>query len=193
MTHPHLSWLRALPGRPTVVAEIKRRSPYGWVNPLPWECQLAICEEIGDIISVHTSELWGGGWLHLEAVRRRTKKPILAKGFHPCEADVKCSLDCGAEKVLTVGWDGGQYRDRCWFEVETRDQLINAPKGGWIVLNARNPRTGEARTSLDLKPGKVVSSVDSMGHWICQASGIKGPEDVAEGVDAILIGQGLYT
>ncbi len=191
-----LSWLRTLPSCPLVVAEIKQRSPFtGWTNPLHWRDQLAICEGVADIISVHTSELWGGSWSHLETIRAVTSKPILAKGFHPTLLDVERALDCLGPRdwVLTVGWDGGCYHDRCWFEVESRHHLINAPQSDWIVLNSRNPRTGEKRTAIDLQSDRVMGSVDRLGHRICQASHIRGPEDVVPGVDAILIGEGLYT
>lgn len=62
-----LSWLRTLPSKPLVVAEVKPQSPYGWVNRCSIGEQIALCNEYGDIISVHTDPLWGGwrtgaGW-----------------------------------------------------------------------------------------------------------------------------------
>jgi len=190
---PDLSWLRKLPGRPLVVAEIKQRSPFdGWVNPLRWREQLEICESVANVISVHTNPLWGGSWRHLEAVANTTSLPVLAKGFHDTVFDVQRALDCGADCVLTVGWDGGPLLRHCWFEVESRDQLINADETNWIVLNSRNPRTGEPQKNPALQPSRAIKSVDKLGHHICQASNIRGPGDVVPGMDAILIGEGLY-
>ncbi len=193
MNLSHLNWLRELPGKPLIVAEIKTRSPYGFVNRFTgWKKQLEICEAVGDIISVHTNELWGGSWTMLESVRAYTAKPILAKGFHDTVHDVQRAFEAGADYCLTVGWyPGGE--PRCWHEVETRDQLVNsfAP---WVVLNSRNPRTGERRTGYpDTGAARVLSSVDRIGRKICQASNIRGPQDVVPGVDAILIGEALYT
>lgn len=189
-----LSWLRQLPGNPLVVAEVKLRSPYGWQNPSKtlWWSAFKLCREVGDIISVHTNPLWGGSFEYLEWARNETDKPILAKGFHNTIHDVQHALDCGANHVLTVGWDGGPLSEHCWFEVESRDQLINASKSEWIVLNRRDPRTGEERTNSSLRAEGIVGGIDRLGHRICQASHIRGPEDVVAGVDAILIGQGLY-
>lgn len=192
-----LSWLRTLPRRPLVVAEVKDRSPYGWVNPYEIEEQLTLCETVGDIISVHTNVLWGGSFDLLRDVCQSTDKPVLAKGFHDTIHDVQRALDCGAAHVLTVGWHpGGELGKRCWFEVECRNQLINAPEAEWIVLNARCPRTGGRRGVTawnDTNVKRVLGSVDRLGHRICQASMIREPEDVVPGVDAILIGEGLYT
>ncbi len=202
MTTSHLNWLRELPGRPLVVAEIKQRSPYGWVNPYSVEGQLDICEAVGDIISVHTNPLWGGSWSHLSLIRSMTRKPILAKGFHDTIHDVQRALDCGADHVLTVGWHpGGELGKRCWFEVETLDQLRSAYPRVKAVWNARDPRTGAMRPLR----GRADVTVHVRGAndyrarpdvpkpWLCQASHIRGPQDVVPGMDAILIGEGLYT
>ncbi len=187
-----LSWLRQLPGRPFIVAEVKMKSPYGWVNPMMARDQLAICEEVGDFISVHTDSMWGGSWDHLVDMRNRTAKPILAKGFHPTIAHVQRALDCGADHVLTVGWHPeGRLSQYCWHEVETRDQLINSG-ARWIVLNSRDPRTGETRTGTGVAAQRVVTSADSLGHKLVQASLIRCATDVVPGMDAILIGEGLY-
>ncbi len=186
-----LSWLRKLPGRPLIVAEIKQLSPYGWVNPLPcWEDQLAICEKVGDVISVHTDPLWGGSWEHLRAVRDRTNKPILAKGFHNTVPDVQRALDYGATFVLTVGWwPGGKLGPYCWHEVESVFELMES-EALQCVWNSRDPRTGQPRRG---SPSDVRMANDARPHdWLCQASHIRKPGDVVPGMNAILIGEGLY-
>jgi len=193
-----LSWLRDLPGRPLVVAEIKQKSPYGWSNPMPWREQLTICEAVGDIISVHTDPFWGGSWAHLYAVRRATAKPILAKGFHPSVAHVEAALDIlnPTDWVLTVGWDGGDYWERCWFETETLEQLGDQHPDQRCVWNARDPRTGKVRPEA---PWEVMAAnerrhcLPTQGHpWLCQASLIRGARNVIPRTSAVLIGQGLY-
>lgn len=193
-----LHWLRTLPSKPTVVAELKLRSPYGWINPLSTSDAFDLCMSVGDVISIHTDEEWGGGWDHLlgwayEA--RRQGKKVLAKGFHPAQPHVTRALD-HADYCLTVGWWPGD--ERCWHEVETRDQLINsaAPR---IVLNARDPRTGKSRPRLwgsYLGPARLDSTDLLYGgkrRWLCQASHVRRAEDVLAGMDAVLIGEGLYT
>lgn len=190
-----LSWLRTLPGKPLIVAEIKQRSPFGWVNPMHWRDQLAVCESVGDIISVHTNPLWGGSWDQLDVIRQRTSKPILAKGFHDTVHDVQRALDCGAEHVLTVGWHPdllshpGLYY-RCWHEVGSLVELSEtlATRAVW---NARCPRTGMPRRG-DRGSVAWANGQRPYSQWLCQASHIRGPEDVMAGMDAILIGEGLY-
>ncbi len=190
-----LSWLRQLPGSPLIVAEIKQCSPYGWENPLWIQPQLEICEAVGDIISVHTDPLWGGSWEHLAEIRALTSKPILAKGFHPTVPHVQRALDIGADWVLTVDWWPGDYTGspelvelgkRCWFETCSYDEARET-KAERVVINARNPRTGQV-----YGPAPWDVRRDHRKGWLCQASCIRGPQDVVPSIDAILIGEGLY-
>lgn len=175
-------WQQRMVGR-IVVAEVKAKSPFGFVNPMPVEKQLRLCETVGDIVSIHTNEWWGGSWAWLALARRMTKKPILAKGFHATSADVQHALDCGADYVLTVGWWNGD--ERCWHECESLAELAAsaAPKAVW---NSRNPRTGETRSE------KITDARNVRIGWLCQASGIRTPADIGD-VEAVLIGQGLYS
>ena len=195
-----LSWLRTLPGSPLIVAEIKLRSPYGWVSPISIEEQFEIALQWADILSVHTNPLWGGSFQALtgaraNAIRGSKRILILAKGFHDTVADVQQALDFGADYVLTVGWDGGPLSSHCWQEVESTAQLRQAQYDQWIVCNARNPRTGEKRGQT-LEERTISEASLARGYFggpICQASMINGPEDVDEAADAILVGQRLYS
>ncbi len=190
----HLNWLRELPGKPTVVAEVKMQSPYGWVNPtkkLWWDAFL-LCREVGDVISVHTDALWGGSFSDIESARQETDKPILAKGFHPTVKHVEKALAAGATFVLTVGWwPGGKLGPYCWHEAESMLELMDS-EAIQCVWNARDPRTGQPRRGA---PADVQMANEARrgGEWLCQASHIRGPADVVPGMDAILIGEGLYT
>lgn len=170
-------------GNVLLIAEVKTRSPFGFVSTKDNHRLLADLEPVGDVLSIHTSPLWGGSFEWLKEARKRTSKPILAKGFHPTILDVKQALDCGADYVLTVGWWPQGY-DNCIHECETLGQVASskAPK---IIWNARNPRTGEARLAT-IEQARAIRQ-----GWLCQASMIKTHADIADGVDAVLIGQAL--
>jgi hypothetical protein len=184
-----LDWLRNLPGSPTVVAELKTRSPYGWFNPHSLELSLQRCHRVGDILSVHTDPLWGGSFHHLQVMVRQTKLPVLAKGFHPTVAHVARAFEAGATYCLTVGWwPGGELGKRCWHECETLEELSLSP-AHYRVWNRRNPRTGETRPQ---RPDEVAHAQAAGGQWLCLASKIRGPEDVNVPCQAVLIGEGLY-
>lgn len=190
VTTTHLSWLNELPGNPLVVAEIKEKSPFNPAYKAPHRYhQFEICEEVGDIISVHTNPDWGGSFEWLAEVRKMTIKPILAKGFHPSIMDVQRALDNGADYVLTVGWcpeSDYDARAKIWHECESIHELLNSP-AGYRVWNVRNPRTG-AKRLVDID--YVYEKMD--GDWLCRASCISGPEDVRHAYNAVLIGEGLY-
>lgn len=186
-----LMWLQKLPNKPMIIAEIKRMSPYGWVNGKTTAEQLAICEQFGDVISVHTSEYWGGSWGHLKMIRRMTAKPILAKGFHPTIMDVKTALDYGADYVLTVGWwPSCTLGEKCWHEIESLSQMLNT-EAATVVVNARCPRTG-GKNPHGTNIGEVVKYNNPYRKRLIQASHIRGPGDVHPKADGILIGQGLF-
>jgi len=175
--------------RITLIAEVKPKSPFGWESPIPAMEQLRLCENVGDVVSIHTSEWWGGSWQWLELARKLTAKPILAKGFHPCAADVRRAFDCGADYVLTVGWWNGD--SRCWHECETLQELAStfAPTAVW---NSRNPRTGQHRPERIAQAVRVRDTPFRHQSGLCQASGIRQPLDIEPGVQAVLIGEGLY-
>ena len=165
-----------------IVAEIKPSSPFGFTNTLSPKDQLRRCESVGDIIGVHTNELWGGSWGWFEEVRKLTWKPILAKGFHDTIEDVRRAVGCGATYVLTVGWWPSDVR--CWHECESLDEL-RATDATRAVWNARDPRTGLARKET------IAEARSAREGWLCQASRIGSPGDVG-GVQAVILGEALY-
>ena len=116
-----------------VIAEIKTCSPFGYVAKNSWEELFEIANEIGDIISVHTDERWGGSLKLLEKVCRLTKKPILAKGIHSSDEDIKKAVEAGADWVLVVGRIPGVYQTKCMIEPATLKEL-KSPK----VLSIRS-------------------------------------------------------
>lgn len=170
----------------TVIGEVKTKSPYGYEASYPWAFMLEklIVHPAIDIVSIHTNPLWGGSWEQLKTARELTRKPILAKGFHDTIADVKAAFDHGADYCLTVGWWPDD--DRCWFEYEHLDQLSYIPAKR-VVFNARDPRTGWKR------PWVVNRTRAIHPGWLCQASMIRTVTDVHPAVDAVLIGEALWS
>lgn len=166
-----------------LVAEAKWVSPFGLKLELSPEKALEKAIAFGDIVSIHTNPLWGGSLEWLAYARSQTEKPILAKGFHNTLLEVDQAFAAGATYVLTVGW---WPRDpRCWHECESLEELRNtrAPKAVW---NARNPRTGEKR------PETSQQARSARTGWLCQASQIRAPQDVHPGMQAALVGEGLF-
>lgn len=176
-------WTHQIDSNITVVAEVKGFSPFGYQSELDLYEQLAICEELGDVISIHTDNLWGGSWYWLKEARRLTSKPILAKGFHNTIFDVQKAFDYGADYCLTVGWWPGD--PRCWHECESLEELGKS-RAGMAVWNSRNPRSGEKRVET-IADARIYRS----RLLLCQASMINKIEDIGS-VDMVLIGEGLY-
>lgn len=182
-----------------IVGEVKTRSPFGYVNLNRMDREdmvraLNDCPAI-DIISIHTNEAWQGSFEWLREACVIVRKPVLAKGFHDTIHDVKLAFDCGAAHVLTVGWWSGD--DRCWVEVEDLDDLGPCGFGASkVVWNARNPRTGNPRwvISVGETPRQTTDwARQRRAGWLCQASGIKTVADVHPKVNAVLIGEALWT
>ena len=86
------------------IAEAKKKSPWeGIISYLPMEELLKKAIELGDWISVHTEEPWGGSIETLKMARAMTNKPIMAKGFHRTNESVEAAFKAGADYVLVVG------------------------------------------------------------------------------------------
>jgi indole-3-glycerol phosphate synthase len=145
------------------------------------------CEKLGaDIISIHTNEFWGGSWNWLKEARSITKTPILAKGFHPTQSDINMAISCGADFVLTVGWWNGDHN--CFHECESLLELSES-KARTTVWNSRDPRTGQKRYYTEQA---VLTHRNPHNKFLIQASGIEVGDEIPDGVNAILIGQGLW-
>lgn len=178
----------AEPNRPLLVGEVKTCSPYGFRGKLSHRDALDYVASFADIVSIHTNPLWGGSFEWLQEARGLTTKPILAKGFHDTMADVVLAFRAGAEWTLTVGWHPGMdysLGGACWHEVANLAELDES-NAEWCVWNARNPRTGKPtyasiRQARKRREGKL-----------CQASRIRCRADIHPGIDAVLIGEGLY-
>lgn len=169
----------------TIVAEVKMKSPFGFISKSSWEEQFKLAEEIGDIISVHTDSRWGGSLDEIRKVRTLTKKPILAKGIHETDEMIDAAVKAGADYVLVVGRIPAVHKDICWIEPTSLAQLKTIPESFKVVWNARDIKTGKPKTET------FEQARDMWQGWLCQASFIRSIDEVKGGADGILVGQGL--
>lgn len=186
--------------KPIFIAEIKTQSPFGFVSKTPFVSLMECAIQYGDWISVHTNALWGGDYDAISFVRRNTNKPILAKGIHASDDDVKRAIDHGADYVLLVDRMNTPHHLRKQLLIETNDaNIFNDPviknerlaskssvyRDLKYVCNSRDLRTG-----LPKKLWELDFYLDA-GVWVCQASGIKSMEQVDERVNAFIVGEHL--
>lgn len=177
--------------KPLLIAEVKTRSPFGYVSKRSWDELFEIANKHGDIISIHTDPRWGGSLELVKKARALSNKTILAKGTHTTDRQVQSALDCGADCALVVGrLPDTELLSRCLIEPTELQQLeafvSKLPPDQKIVWNSRNLADGSTRdrseyaTARSLWPG-----------WLCQASNIRSVDDVMYDADAILVGEHL--
>ena len=107
-----------------LVAEIKTKSPFGFSSDESWDELAEAAIHFGDIISVHTDPKWGGSFDLIEKVRAMTDKPILAKGIHSNDEEVREAIKRGANYVLVVDRIPViSLRSVCWFE-PTKTEIV---------------------------------------------------------------------
>jgi indole-3-glycerol phosphate synthase len=176
------------------IAEIKTQSPYGFKSEYSFHKLMECAVTNGDWVSVHTNALWGGDYEALSFVRRNTCKPIVAKGLHATDDDIKRSLDHGADYVLVV--DRLPYPriispNKCLLEMGNENlfegnlKFIPSLKSEKFVYNCRNLKTGLMKTE------NLLEKYINTGVWICQASGIKTREDIHPRAGAFIVGENL--
>lgn len=169
-----------------LIAEVKTASPFGFKSNKLWDELFEIANQYGDMISVHTDPRWDGSFELIARARRMTTKPILAKGIHKSDDEIKRALGNGADKVLVVGRiPPDEYLSQCLLEPQSLAQLSEYPEGAQAVWNSRDLKTGGLKTETfeqarALWPG-----------WLCQASNIRTIHDVQSTADAVLVGQHL--
>jgi indole-3-glycerol phosphate synthase len=168
-----------------IIAEVKTRSPFGYVAEKSWDELFAIAENIGDIISIHTDERWGGSFDLLKEARARTEKSILAKGIHANNDDIALAFDHGADWVLVVGRMSPIQPEKCLIEPLTLQELAAIPLGLRAVWNSRDLSDGS------LKKETFAEARTAFSGWLCQASNIRTVADIAPGADAVLVGTHL--
>lgn len=178
--------------KPIFIAEVKMQSPYGYKAENTFYNLLEIAVRNGDWISIHTNPLWGGSYEALEFARRFTNKPILAKGIHSHNDNIKKALDYGADYVLIVDRLPTSDFTKCLIEMTYNDaeRLLDSSFGQELkfVTNSRNLKTGELSTYNE-NLGKYLANDNC--KWVCQASGILSPRDVNPNVNAFIVGENL--
>ncbi len=168
-----------------IIAEVKTRSPFGFVSPQSWEELFTLANEVGDIISIHTDQRWGGSFDLVRTARTLTSKAILAKGIHAHDEDIEQALACGADYVLVVGRIPDRHQKHCLIEPTTLHELTTISPQLKVVWNSRDLSDGGMKTETFEEARKMFSG------WLCQASNISAVADIKEGADAVLIGSNL--
>ncbi len=177
-----------------VIAEVKPISPLGHRAKESWDELFQIANIVGDTISIHTNDRWGGSFNLIAKARGLTKKPILAKGLHFYDDEVMKAFDSGANYVLIVGRVPVKlpedYQKKCLIEPYDLLQLRSIPEGFKVVWNSRDL----VKSLID---GKEVKRDESESFevarkmregWMCQASNVRNVDDVSNKADAILVG-----
>lgn len=179
--------LTAASGRPyLLIAEVKTVSPFGWRSDRTWDELFALAARTGDVISVHTDPRWGGSIELVAKARALTAKPILAKGIHASDDEVRAALAAGADFALVVGrLPAADLLPRCLVEPNTVAELMQLPPGTAAVWNSRDLRNG------GLKAETFATARAAWGGWLCQASNLEAPRDVETSASAVLVGTAL--
>lgn len=168
-----------------IVAEVKTKSPFGYESKMSWDELFEIADRIGDVISVHTDERWGGGFDLIKKARSLTNKQILAKGIHSSDSEIEKAIEAGADCALVVGRVPNFHRERCWIEPLDLKQLAEIPSDMKVVWNARDLESGAEKKESFEDARRLWKG------WMCQASFVKDVSDIKEGADAVLVGEHL--
>lgn len=183
----------------TFIAEVKTRSPFGFENPLPEDYLTDIALDHGDWVAIHTHPAWGGSIEKLAEVRRRMvrqkiDKPLVAKGIHMHDGDLRQALSV-ADFALVVGrWPFGIPEvlwERLIFEPLYEAQIplaLNLRPDVKVMWNARDLTTGGPK--FPPLPARLIAARHPI-QWLCQASFIDHPSDVAPDLDAHIVGARL--
>ena len=176
-------------GNIEVIAEVKTRSPFGFVSQYSRDYLLDIAIEIGDIISIPTDPRWGGSLNHIVEARKRTDKPILAKNIHETDMDLDIAFDAGATYSLVVGRiPDDKYLNRCMIEPVSLEQLLRIPKDVMVVWNSRDIIQSLKLGYEVMRKETFQEARASFDGCLCQASNIKTIVDIKKGADAVLVG-----
>lgn len=168
-----------------IIAEVKTHSPFDGELPNSWDELFEIANEVGDMISIHTDPQWHGSMDLVKKARGLTDKPILAKGIHASDDDIKAAVDAGADFVLAVGRIPEVHPEKCLIEPTALGQLALLPPEYRAVWNSRDLRTGGLKTETFDHARKIFDG------WLCQASNIRTQADIRPLADAVLIGTHL--
>ena len=171
--------------KPTIIAEVKTESPFGYSSQKSWDELFGIADSVGDMISIHTDSRWGGSFDLISKARALTEKPILAKGIHEKDSDIERAIESGADFVLVVGRIPKIHAQKCIIEPYTLDELSKIPTTFKALWNSRDLKTGGRKKETFSEAREIFSG------WLCQASHIKTIDDIHPLADAVLVGEHL--
>lgn len=199
----------ARPGRITLIAEMKKRSPSAGVIRQPYDpAKIASAYERGGAaaISILTEpDKFGGDLGDIARARKSCKLPALRKDFIFDPYQIAESRAAGADAILLIAdmvprtllselaATAREYGLEPLVEVFSEDVVEAALDTGakLIGINARNLRT------LEMRPDRVFALAPqvSADRYVVAESGIKSPEDVERlrslPVFAMLVGESL--
>lgn len=177
--------------KPIFIAEVKTKSPFNFKSKYDWEYLFELANNYGDWISIHSQADFGGDTMDIVYAKDKSKKPILAKGFHRTDIEIETCLDCGADYVLVVDRiPAEKYIDKCLIEFSQTWKIVaalNAYPEAKYVYNLRNLNTGILKKHNEFPELKTRLK----NTWLCQASGIRAPIDVDPRADAFIVGSYL--
>jgi indole-3-glycerol phosphate synthase len=169
-----------------IIAEVKTQSPFGFKSEKSWDELFEIANIVGNWISIHTDARWGGSFELISKARTLTDKPILAKGIHATDIEIKEALLRGADYVLVVGRiPETSLLSKCLIEPTSLEELKTLPRDAKVVWNSRDLTTGGNKEETFEQARALFSG------WLCQASNIKTIKDVKGNADAVLVGTNL--
>jgi indole-3-glycerol phosphate synthase len=170
-----------------LIAEVKTCSPFGWESKESWGALFDLANESGDWLSIHTDPRWGGSFHHLYRARKKTGKPILAKGVHESDEEIRAAFGCGADYVLVVGRvPPSDLVANCILEPSSLRQMNLMPSTSKMVWNTRDLRTGAFKSETFSDARRIRQA-----GWLCQASNLRSRHDVHSTADAVLVGTHL--
>jgi len=170
---------------PTIIAEVKTQSPFGYESGKTWDELFSIANDIGGILSIHTDPRWGGSFELIKKAKAMTDKPILAKGIHASDDEIQKAIDAGADYVLVVGRIPAIHRDKLLVEPLTMEELKTIPPTMKAVWNSRDLSDGRMKKETFAQARTIFPG------WLCQASNIRTADDIEDGADAVLVGTHL--
>ena len=180
-----------------LIGEVKPSSPSGFMSPYSWRKLFDLANESPcvDMISIHTDPRWEGSFESLKEARALTEKPILAKGYHATDRELRDAFNYGADRVLVVGRIPNiSLADFCYYEPLNLEQLHAFPvlagshRINTVVWNARDISNPE------IERYKTESINEARKLWpkqLVQASAIRSLADIAPEADQILVGSYL--
>ena len=168
-----------------IIAEVKTKSPFGYKSKNTWDELFKVANDVGDIISIHTDDRWGGSFDLIKKARSLTTKKILAKGIHEKDDDIQKAIEAGADFVLVVDRIPKIYQEKCLIEPFSLKELKNIPEEMKVVWNSRDLSNGKLKKESFEKARALFKG------WICQASNIKTLNDVDPKANAVLVGTHL--